>query len=122
VETLWARGRQLRDGLTRAAAETGLPFAVDGFDPMTAMRFEGLEPDVSTDAWSFLLQEMAQHGVLMRRGGLNFVSYSHGATDIEEIAAAAGEVFAELAPLLAAGTVRGRLRVRETPTAFRSFS
>lgn len=122
VETLWARGRQLRDGLTRAAAETGLPFAVDGFDPMTAMRFEGLEPDVSTDAWSFLLQEMAQRGVLMRRGGLNFVSYSHGATDIEEIVAAAGEVFAALAPLLTAGTVRDRLRVRETATAFRSFS
>lgn len=89
---------------------------------MTAMRFDGLEPGLATDAWSFLLQEMAERGVLMRRSGLNFVSYSHGVTDIEEIAAAASGVFAELSPLLKSGRIRERLRVRETASAFRSFS
>lgn len=122
VETLWQRGKQLRDGLAQAAERTGLPFVVEGFDPMTAMRFDGLEPGLATDAWSFLLQEMAERGVLMRRSGLNFVSYSHGVTDIEEIAAAASEVFAELSPLLKSGRIRERLRVRETASAFRSFS
>lgn len=124
VETLHARGRQLRDGLARAAAETGLPFEVIGFDPMTAMRFIGLETDLEREAWGFVLQEMATRGVLLRRGGLNFVSYSHTEADIDTVVAAAREVFAALAPLIAEGgeAVRQRLRIRAVDTGFRSFA
>ena len=121
IETLWSRGQQLRAGLTSAAEATGLPFSVVGYDPMTAMRFDGLAPDVEADAWGYLLQEMAQRGVLLRRGGLNFVSYSHSEADIAEAVAAAGEVFANLSPLLAAGTVKEHLRIRSVDTGFRAF-
>ncbi len=121
VETLWARGRQLRDGLTEAAAGTGLPFVVEGFDPMTAMRFTGVDADLERDAWGYLLQEMAERGVLLRRGGLNFVSYSHTEAEIADVIAAASEVFANLAPLLKTGTVRDHLRIREVDTGFRRF-
>jgi len=122
VATLWQRGRHLREGLARAAEYSGLPFIVEGFDTMTAMRFTGFDPTTATDAWSFLLQEMAERGVLLRRGGLNFISYSHQERDIDAVIEAATEVFTELAPLLASGRVRDGLRVRETTSAFRSFS
>lgn len=124
VETLHARGKRLREGLTGAASEAGLPFAVVGFDPMTAMRFSGLDAALERDAWGYVLQEMAQRGVLLRRGGLNFVSYSHTETDIDAIVTAAREVFADLAPLVASGgdAVSRTLRIRSVDTGFRSFA
>jgi hypothetical protein len=76
---------------------------------------------LEADAWGYLLQEMAQRGVLLRRGGLNFVSYSHTEADIAAVIAAGGEVFANLAPLLESGTVRDHLRIRSVATGFRSF-
>ena len=121
VETIWSRGRQLRDGLTAAASAANVPFSVVGYDPMTAMRFDGLSPEDDASAWGFLLQEMAQRGVLLRRGGLNFISYSHSEADVAEVIAQTGEVFAELAPLLATGTVRDRLRIRSVDSGFRAF-
>ena len=123
VETLHARGNQLREGLTAAAREVDLPFEVIGFDPMTAMRFADLDAELERDAWGYVLQEMAQRGVLLRRGGLNFVSYSHTEADIDAVVTAAREVFNELAPLVAAGgdAVRERLRVRSVDVGFRSF-
>ena len=121
VETMWARGKQLRDGLTAAAQAARLPFSLVGFDPMTAMRFAGLAPEDEADAWGYLLQEMAQRGVLIRRGGLNFVSYSHSEADIAMVLDAAGGVFAALAPLLQRGTVRDHLRIRAVDTGFRAF-
>jgi len=121
IETMWARGRQLRDGLTATAQAARLPFSVVGFDPMTAMRFDGLAPEDEADAWGYLLQEMAQRGVLIRRGGLNFVSYSHSEADIATVLDAAGGVFAALAPLLQRGTVRDHLRIRAVDTGFRAF-
>lgn len=123
VETLHARGRQLREGLTGAASEAGLPFEVIGFDPMTAMQFVGFDTDLVRDAWGYVLQEMATRGVLLRRGGLNFVSYSHTESDIDVVIDAAREVFVELAPSIAMGgnAIRQRLRIRAVDTGFRSF-
>jgi len=122
IATLWERGARLREGLTRAAREAELAFVVTGFDPMTAMQFVDLDLEIERDAWSFVLQEMADRGVLLRRGGLNFVSFSHTVADIDEVIAAAGEVFPLLAGHLADGSVREHLRVRETATAYRRFS
>ncbi len=123
VDTLHARGRQLRDGLTAAARDVDLPFEVFGFEPMTAMRFVDVSADLAEGAWGFVVQEMASRGVLLRRGGLNFVSYSHSEADIDTVVTAAREVFAELAPLVAAGgeAVRQQLRIRSVDTGFRTF-
>lgn len=121
VETLWARGRQLRDGLTAAAQTAGLPFELHGFDPMTAMRFVGLDGEADTAAWTFVLQEMAARGVLLRRRGLNFVSYSHTEEDITLAIRAAGEVFDELAPLLGTPELHRRLRTLAVAESFRRF-
>nr|MBA3529764.1 aminotransferase class III-fold pyridoxal phosphate-dependent enzyme [Propionibacteriaceae bacterium] len=121
IETIWTRGRQLRIGLTAAAKVVNLPFSVVGYDPMTAMRFDGFTPEDDADAWGFVLQEMAARGVLMRRNGLNFISYSHTEADIATVIDRAGEVFADLASLLASGSIRERLRIREVDTGFRAF-
>lgn len=121
VETIWERGRHLRNGLMHTAATHGVPFRVEGFDPMTAMRFDGLDVDTDRDAWSYLLQEMAQRGVLLRRGGLNFVSYSHTEADMDAVIASADAVFETLQPLLASGTVRNQLRTGDVNTGFRRF-
>lgn len=122
VETLWARGRQLREGLMAAADAAGLPFAVQGYDPITAMAFTGLDAETEQRAWSFVLQEMAARGVLLRRGGLNFVTYSHTGADIDRAVAAAGEVFAALAPVLHTPELPRRLRVRDVTASFRRFT
>lgn len=122
IETLHAHGAQLRKGLDAAAQEADVPFATHGFDPMTAMLFTGLDGDTERDAWTFVLQEMAARGVLLRRGGLNFVTYSHTKADIEAIVTAASDVFRDLRPLLSAGTIREHLRVRGTTTAYRTFA
>jgi glutamate-1-semialdehyde aminotransferase len=121
VTTLWQRGKRLRDGLDRVAAEAGVPFKTIGYDPMTGMRFDGIESEVERDAWGYLLQEMAQRGVLLRRTGLNFISYSHTEEQMDQVIEAASDVFANLGPLLEAGTVRDRLRIREVNTGFRAF-
>lgn len=47
------------------------------------------------------LQEMAVRGVLLRRGGLNFLTYSHTATDVAQVVAAQ-DVFGALRTLLLA--------------------
>ncbi len=121
VETLWRRGRQLRDGLDRAASAAGVPFETIGCDPMAGMRFDGLEPDLERDAWGYLLQEMAQRGVLLRRTGLNFISYSHTEEQMDRVIEAAAEVFTNLGPLLEAGSMKEHLRIRDVDTGFRRF-
>lgn len=123
AETLRARGKQLRNGLTNAANDIGLPLEVIGFDPITAMQFVDVDADLAQDAWGFVLQEMAARGVLLRRGGLNFMSYSHSEDDIDEVIAAAREVFAELAPLVATGgdAVKQRLRIGTFERGHRVF-
>lgn len=122
IATLWARGRALRAGLERAATAVGVPFETQGYDPMTGMHFPGLDPATDQQAWTFLLQELAARGVLLRRRGLNFVSYSHTEEDIAQVVAAAEAVFAELAPLLGTPDLAGRLRTVEVVESFRRFN
>jgi hypothetical protein len=64
---------------------------------------------------------MAQRGVLLRRTGLNFISYSHTEEQMEQVIEAAADVFVALAPLLEAGTVGEHLRIRDVNTGFRAF-
>lgn len=118
---LWHVGRQLMDGLDEAASKHGIPFRCTGYAPASLMRFDHLDAAETKEVWSYFLQEMAARGVLMRRGGVNFLTYSHSEADIAEIVAAAEQVFAGLAPLWKTSELSGRLRVRAVDTGFRSF-
>lgn len=112
---LWELGSRLRVGLNQAAAVAGIPFVCGGIDPMTTMDFTGAPASDTTSSgfqadpgrarpttagqallWEYFLQEMAVRGVLLRRGGLNFLTYSHTAAQIDQVIVAAGDVFGEL--------------------------
>ncbi|HEX2032546.1 MAG TPA: aminotransferase class III-fold pyridoxal phosphate-dependent enzyme [Chloroflexota bacterium] len=95
VGHLWATGRQLMDGLNRAAQEAAVPFRCTGYAPMSAMHLD-LPADRLAEAWTLLLAECARRGVLLRRGGLNFITLAHTAADVERTVAACAEAFAVL--------------------------
>ncbi len=97
---LWRMGQALMDGINSAARDTGVPFRAWGQPPMSAIEFTGLSAAQSNAAWQRLLGEMAARGVLLRRGGLNFMTYSHSAADVERTVAAYRASLAALQPVL----------------------
>jgi glutamate-1-semialdehyde aminotransferase len=97
---LWKLGQALSDGMNAAAQELGMPFRVTGHPPMTAMAFDGLAGEQASAAWWRFLAEMASRGILLRRGGLNFITFSHTEADIARTIAACRESLAALRPLL----------------------
>ncbi len=121
IATMWARGNALRQGLEQAAREAEIPFTVEGYDPMTGMAFRDLDAETDQRAWGFVLQEMAARGVLLRRRGLNFITYSHSEADIAQAVTAAREVFAELGDILHTPELEKRLRLRAVTESFRRY-
>ena len=65
---------------------------------------------------------MAQRGVLLRRGGLLFITYSHGEAEVEETLHALDASLAVIAEAVDDGTVKKRLRVTDVQESFRSFT
>jgi hypothetical protein len=59
--------------------------------------------------------------VLIRRGGLLFVTYSHGDDDIEQTLEAVDESISLLADTVRSGTLRERLQTRPIDEGFRRF-
>jgi glutamate-1-semialdehyde aminotransferase len=111
-------GKRLRVGLNQAAAPCSIPFVCGGLDPMTTMTFTDAPVTQATSTtfqadpgraratnagqsllWEYFLQEMAVRGVLLRRGGLNFLTYSHTNEQVDQVIAAAGDVFHQLSNL-----------------------
>ncbi|NLN18199.1 MAG: aminotransferase class III-fold pyridoxal phosphate-dependent enzyme [Firmicutes bacterium] len=122
TDYLWEIGRTLMNGLDNAAKKHGVPFECYGLPPMSLMRFRDVDAQGNQLVWGYFLQEMAARGVLMRRGGVNFVSYSHRPQDIAEVIAAADEVFANLAPLWGTPQLAEHVHILEFQTSFRSFA
>lgn len=118
---LWHIGACLMAGLDDAAGKQGIPFECYGLAPMSLMRFNELDARESDLVWSYFLQEMAMRGVLLRRGGVNFVTFSHTQDDVAEIVAVADDVFAHLASLWKTPELAQHVRVRDVETGMRSF-
>lgn len=127
-------GARLHHGLNAAAAHAAIPFVCGGLDPMTTMTFTdaptahmtsvGFQADPGrvrpVDAghallWEYFLQEMAVRGVLLRRGGLNFLTYSHTPAQIDQVIAAAAEVFAALRNLWDVPALQAAVQARKHP-------
>lgn len=121
IETIWATGARLMRGFDELAEKHGVPLKCHGYEPMSSQTISYDDPQLSQDVWTLLLQEMAQRGVLLRRGGLLFVTYSHGDEEVEETLAALDESLAVIAEAVDSGTVRQRLRVTEVKESFRTF-
>ena len=71
----------------RGGAAAGVPFRCTGYPPMSAMHLD-VPAGAVGPAWHALLAGCARRGVLLRRGGLNFVTLAHTAADVD--AAVAG--------------------------------
>jgi glutamate-1-semialdehyde aminotransferase len=95
IAHIWRLGQRLMDGLNAAAAEAGVRFTCHGYAPMAAMAFDVPADEVAA-TWHAFLAGCAQRGVLFRRGGLNFVTYSHGEADVDQTIDVARQTFAEM--------------------------
>ncbi len=108
-------------GLNDAARAAEVPFRCYGLAPMSAMAFDATTPELASLIWTYFLQEAAQRGVLFRRGGLNFVVYTHTDEDVDRAVAAAGEALVQLRRHLDAGTLAEAVKATAPEAAFRRF-
>lgn len=122
IDTIWATGARLMRGFDELGEKHGVPLKCHGYEPMSSQTISYEDPKLSQDVWTLLLQEMAQRGVLLRRGGLLFITYSHRDEEVEETLAALDESLAVIAEAVDSGTVQERLRVTEVKQSFRSFT
>lgn len=93
---LWEQGQRLVEGLEAAAREHGIPFRCLGYPLMAQPDLQGETPQQTERLWDILLTGLAQRGVLIRRGGLMFITYSHTPQDIERTVEAFEAVFREM--------------------------
>lgn len=122
IEHMWVTGARLMRGFDALGEKHGVPLKCHGYEPMSSQTIGYEDPQLAQDVWTLLLQEMAQRGVLLRRGGLLFVTYSHADEEVEETLAALDESLAVIADAVESGTVKQRLRVTEVKESFRRFT
>ena len=120
-EHIWAQGQRLMDGLQALGEKHGVPFGCTGLAPMSMPDFSYPERAQNAEVWSLFLQETAKRGVLIRRGGLLFITYMHRPEDIDQTLAAADEALAIVAEAVKAGDVGERLEVTGVREGFRRF-
>ncbi len=117
----WEMGQKLADGWTEIGRELGLNLGTSGFAPIHAPTMDMGTSELTRDAWTFLLQEAAKRGVLLRRGGLNFISYSHKEEDIDYTLDVCHSVMKLMKDALQKGDLPARLETREIKPSFRQF-
>ena len=120
IPHLWAMGERLMSGANRIAAEVGLALTFRGWPVMSSFAF-GYAPEVNQDLMTLLLQEMAKRGVLIRRGGLNFINYSHKSEHIDATLDAFREVLPILKVAFDSGDVKSLLITSEVAESIRTF-
>jgi glutamate-1-semialdehyde aminotransferase len=121
-DTIWATGERLMQGFEELGEKHGVPLHCHGYAPMSSQTIDYEDKELARDVWTLLLQEMAQRGVLLRRGGLLFITYSHGEAEVEETLHALDASLAVIAEAVDDGTVKKRLRVTDVQESFRSFT
>jgi glutamate-1-semialdehyde 2,1-aminomutase len=120
VETLHARGEQLRRGYTHAAASHGLTGHVDliGRDCNLLFTTKDADKRPSQPFRTLFMQEMIKRGVIAPSF---VVSYSHSEDDIERTVEAAGQAFAIYRKALENG-VEKYLEGRPLKPVFRRYA
>ena len=108
----WRLGERLMRGVDEAASAAGVAFRCHGLAPMSAMSFQAATPNLEALSWTYFLQEAAQRGVLFRRGGCNFIAYTHTEEDLDRAVAVAGDVLAALRRHLDAGSLPQAVQAR----------
>jgi len=121
-EQIWRTGEMLMAGFDELAEKHGVPLKCHGYAPMSAQTIDYEDPELSRDVWTLLLQEMAARSILIRRGGLVFVTYSHGDAEVEETLAALDQSLAVIAEAVDEGKVKDLLRTTKVEESFRRFN
>ena len=103
------------------AAKHGVPFQAAGPVMMCSYAFRYDDAALNADCMTLLLQEMAKRGVLLRRGGLLFVTYSHDDAAVAQTLGALDETLGLIGAAVEAGTVQQALQVTEVVESFRRF-
>ena len=94
---LFRTGTLLRDGINGAARRAGVALEAYGLAPIGGERFlDAKDGEEENLMWRFLLAGCAQRGLLIRRGGVNFITYSHTEDDVVESVAAIEDSLHEL--------------------------
>jgi len=119
---IWSIGERLMAGFDELGRRHGVPLKCHGYAPMSSQTISYENAELSQQVWTLLLQEMAARGVLLRRGGLMFITYSHGDAEVEETLAALDESLAVIAEAVDRGTVKDLLRVTTVEESFRRFT
>lgn len=119
VEHLAATGKRLVGGLNAVAVENGLKLRFQGHPMMSTFAFGYETPEINDRMMTLLLGEMARRGVLLRRGGLIFISYSHGESEIEETISKSRIVFPLLREALESGNLEAQTSDKDSSVAFR---
>ena len=120
VPHLWAMGERLMRGLNNLAKDVDLRLEFRGWPVMSSYSF-GYDAETNQDLTTLLLQEMAKRGVLLRRGGLNFINYSHKESDIDHTVDAASDVFPILVSACRSGNIKDALVTTEVAESIRRF-
>lgn len=96
-EHLHRTGELLRDGINAAAQRAGIALEAHGLAPIGGERFlDAADAEEEGLMWRFLLAGLAQRGVLIRRGGVNFITFSHTEEDVAQTCEALEDTLHEL--------------------------
>lgn len=120
-ETIRAQGQKIVDGLNAVGEKNGVPFTAGGPVMMSSQAFKYEEAGLNFDCWTLMLQEMAKRGVLVRRGGLMFVTYSHDDAAVAKTLQSADESLAVIREAVDRGKVKEYLNAGEVQESFRRF-
>jgi len=124
-ETIWKTAEHICDGINEVAQNHGFEPVCYGLAPMAGMKLKhegNANPD---DVWFYFLKECAKRGVLMRKGGCLFVTYSHTEEDAEKTIAVCDEVLGNLREHLDKGDLSAQIEridrtkfedIRRTPS------
>jgi glutamate-1-semialdehyde 2,1-aminomutase len=118
---IWEQGGRLIDGMNAIAHEIGLSLEFKGYPVMASFCFRYDDAGVNADLTTLLLQEMAKRGILLRRGGLIFMTYSHGAEHVDATLDICREVFPLLLEAYNSGNINGQLVTHEVAASIRRF-
>ena len=120
-ETIHAQGQKLVDGVNALGEKHGVPFTAHGPVMMSSQSFAYSDAAPDADCWTLLLQEMAKRGVLIRRGGLLFITFSHDDAAVAATLEALDGSLAVIREAVDGGDVQKFLTGGEAVESFRRF-
>jgi glutamate-1-semialdehyde aminotransferase len=120
-DTIRAQGQKLVDGFNALGQKNGVPFTAHGPVMMSMQSFGYEDGALNGDCMTLLLQEMAKRGVLIRRGGLLFVTYSHDDAAVAATLEALDGSLAVIREAVDGGKVQDYLQAGAVQESFRRF-